>query len=176
MSRAGFTLVELLVVSVVAITLLLGVMYVLSETSSGVWMATGTALEAQTRTQRALDIISDDVRQSLQVSVAAPAQQRPRCAACPGGFTGTCLWIARQPIGGPTVLYGRDAGNMLLQQVGAAAATVVANEITVFSPTCNVSSGMVDLQLTALVAGARVRPELRQQTLRSRVWVKATGA
>ena len=147
--RGEFTYVEMLVVAVV-FSLVIGAMFVLSQTGNQMWVHTDDSLANVTSAQIAMDRITEDLRQ-------ASSSAGLTCASDNLQFT----------VGANRITYSRS-GTELHKQVGAAPAMTVAGSVTSFTPTCQ-SNNVVRLQLTAQVSS--LRPTL-QKTLESQVWVQ----
>ena len=141
--RAGFTAVELLMVTVVMVLIGAAVM-VMSQTGPRVWTQTTTQLASITNGQRAMDRVITDLRaaSSASVNCAPPA---------PNELTFTRL--------GAPVSY--DQNGTVLARNGA----TVAGDVSGFRCTRFVD-GHVAVQVTVRVDAARTR------TLTSQIWVR----
>ncbi|MBI3324919.1 MAG: prepilin-type N-terminal cleavage/methylation domain-containing protein [Candidatus Omnitrophica bacterium] len=158
--RAGFTLVEILVVTVL-LALVGGVAFTLSSTGQAVWTRTDTKLANMTDAQRAIDRLSEDLRKACWTTVSPQT-----------GCQTTALTFKQLPCGAadPVLTYAQ-AGTSLTRQVGATAAVVVASGIQDFTH-CESSGdvgGIVRLSLTTQ-ANPLVGPSVR--TVESRIWVQ----
>ena len=141
--RAGFTMVELLMVTVV-MTLIGGAVIVMSQTSLRVWAQTTNQLASITNGQRAMDRVLTDLRaaSSASVNCAPPA---------PNELTFTRL--------GAPVSY--DQNGAVLARNGA----TVAGDISGFRCT-RFGDGHVAVEVTVRVDAARTK------SLTSQVWVR----
>lgn len=151
---AGFTIMEILIAGTVVFVLLGGVMLVLANVSRQIWTRTEPRLVALTDAQRALDRVSEDLRQACLSTVSCPAGQlvfRRSPPACPG----------------PPITYSL-AGTNLTRQVGTAAPVTIATGMTGFAPAC--ASRLVNLSLTAQVTTPQGQAT---QTFNSNVWVRS---
>ena len=160
---AGFTLVELIIVGSVVFILVGGISMVLAETGRQVWNRTDSRIVSLQGAQRALDRMSEDLREASRSTVVAGAN----CAADRLGFT-----IDRDgsgPIAPVAVLYTR-AGDGTLSRDQDGAAQVVAARLTGFTPTCG-ANGLIRLEVTAQYA--RLDGIVSTDTLSSQVWVQS---
>ena len=159
--RAGFTLVEILFVTVIVVLLLGGATFVVTQTGKQVWERTDTRMAALNQVQIAMNRLSDDLHKASQTNLA-----------CVAGISGSCLnppCLEFTPVGAlPRVTYQRtNAGNLTRTQNGAAQ-TVAAGLVT-FLPSCS-GGGVVRLHLSAQVAGTSGYP---MQSIDSQVWAQS---
>ncbi len=160
MNRRGFTLVELMIVSVLIGLAAAGIL-VMTTSGQAAWLTTDAQLETMTAAQRALDRMSEDLRAASVASVnATPPNQ---CAANALSFLQ----------GTTRITYGFVAGTGTLTRtvtpVGILPTTqTVGSGLTGFTAAC--AGGIATLNFTAQSRGSNGR--LVNQTVTSQVWVK----
>lgn len=147
MNKAGFSLVEVLMVTVVLL-LIGGAGMAMSQVGPSIWVSTGNRLASLTNAQRALDRVVRDLR-------AASAATLNCAPAAPNDLTFTQVENGVQ-----TVVNYDHSGTLLLKNGQA-----VAGAVTAFRPTC-FPDGRVAVQVTVQVDASTAR------TLASQVWVR----
>ena len=146
---SGFTLTEVMVASL--LSLLLGwVMLVLSFAGNQMRVRMDAQLTTLTEAQRALNRVSEDLRQARQSGLA-----------CGPGST-----LAFTSVIGPAVTYQLN-GNTLVKREGGGGPQVIASGVTAFTPTCAAGGQAVQVSLTA-----RANQWYAPLTLSSQVWVR----
>lgn len=154
MTQRGFTLVEVLVVTVV-LTLLGGMALVFAGSGQKVWLLTDSRVTAMTQAQIALNRLTEDLRRGRQSTLQCTIN---------GALSVTQL-------DGTAITYhceGCDDTNSgtLVKEVNATP-QVVAGDISAVSFTC-APNGIVNLFVTTRARTLRGAT----QTLTSQVWVK----
>ena len=154
---AGFTFFELLMVGSIVFVLLGGIMLALSHVGTQVWNRTEVQQVSLDSVQRALDRMSEDLRQASQTGLG--------CAA------GT-LTLTPAVGGGGQIRYSRAANGQLSRLQGGVT-VVVASGLTAFTPTCSAegNAGLTRLALTAQATGPGGL--VSAQTLSTHVWVQS---
>jgi len=155
MTRRGWTLVEVVIISLV-LSVVGGAMLVMAQMSDQIWGRTDVRLTTILNAQRALNRVREDLRKASQASLL-PAGN---CTAATLRFT--------QPSTGDTITYTL-AGNDLTRQIGVAAPVTVASELTAFTPSCQ-GGGLVRLNLTSQASSTAGGSAL--QTLETQIWVR----
>ena len=125
-------MVELLIVASVVFVLVSGITLTLSQAGQQVWVRMDGALVSLSDAQRALDRVSEDLRQASQANLVCAAGQ-----------------LDFDLIGGGHITYILDANTKRLTRDDATLAKVVADGIASFTPTCQAGSGLVRLHLLA---------------------------
>lgn len=154
-NRRGLTLVEVLVVTLI-FGVVGGILLTVAASGQSAWWMTDAQLLTLTETQRALDRVSEDLRQACQTTVSCPAgqlvfKQSPACAD-------------------PAITYSLSGTN-LTRQVGTAVPVTIATGVTGFAvPSC--AGGLVNLSLTAQARTPNGRT--LTQTISSQVWVQTS--
>jgi prepilin-type N-terminal cleavage/methylation domain-containing protein len=151
----GVTLVEVMT-TVVIFSFILGICYTLLISGSDSWETNSTRVELQQELRKAMDWVSQDLRQAGSVSITdVPANGATYTSITfrksAGVSGGNLVWDAN------TTRYflGGTGGTQLLRQVGSQAATVIAQNIqsVQFSrqaSTANVVSVSLQTQKTTL--------------------------
>ena len=148
--RNGFTLVEILVVTVVFS--LIGIaLFVMASAGREVWSTTDAQLAGMTNAQIAVARLSDDLHLASKTGLT-----------CQNGQ----LTFS---VNGAPITYALDAPQRALTKTQAAVTTTVASNITAFTPTCQ-TTGVVDLMLSA--EGSPAMAQRSSQTLIAKVWVR----
>ena len=155
---SGFTLVELVVVGVV-LSLMSGAVFALAQTTGLVWSGTDARLASFTQAQKAVNRLSEDLRQACRSTVVCTAGQvtfkRAPCQAADPVMTYT--W----------------ASNNLMRQVGGDPPSTVTDGLTALTiPRCDVTNGLVMLDLTARARAASGGSSSPQRVV-SQVWIEA---
>ena len=159
MSRrtAGFTFLELLIVGSVVFVLMGGIMLAFSRVGAQVWNRTEVRQVSLSDAQRALDRMSEDLRQASQTGLA--------CAV-------DTLTLTPAVGGGGQIQYSRAANGQLSRLQGGVT-VVVGSGLTAFTPTCSAAgnAGLTRLALTAQATGPKGL--VSAQTLSTHVWVQS---
>jgi len=150
----AFTLVEVMVASVIA-SMVGGAALLLAQTGRQVWGLTDARLASLTDAQRAIDRVSEDLRNACQATLAsAEAQlafrQAPDCED-----------------EDPTITY-RYAAGRLTRQVDEEAPVTVASGLSAFSA-AHLGNGLVRLRVTAQ---SNTQAGNATQTVETGVWVQ----
>jgi len=156
-NRRGLTFVEVLLVTLI-VGMVGGILLMVATSGQSAWLMTDAQLLTLTETQRALDRVSEDLRQACQSTVSCPAgagqlvfKQSPACAD-------------------PAITYSLSGTN-LTRQVGTAVPVTIATGVTGFAvPAC--AGGLVNLSLTAQATTPNGRT--LTQTISSQVWVQTS--
>ena len=125
-------MVELLIVASVVFVLIGGITLTLSQAGKQVWVRTDGAFVSLSDAQRALDRVSEDLRQASQANLVCAAGQ-----------------LDFDLIGGDHITYALNTNTGLLTRTDAAAPKVVADGIATFTPSCQSGSGLVRLHVLA---------------------------
>ena len=164
----GVTLFEMLVVSVILVTLVGGTVMVLAETQNRVWSRTNGQLITLSDAQIALDRVTEDLRM---------ARQPVTCANGTVSFTQLLSDpVTHQLVAGPVVTYqctgcSNATPGTLTKTAANAAPQVMASGLTNFTGTC-LSTQLVKVALTSQVNTSR---GVLTHTLESNVWIRNPG-
>ena len=139
----GFSLVELMVVGTVVFLLLGGVTLVLAQSGKQVWQQAESQIVTVSDAQRALDRMSEDLRNGRQANLAC---QTAAAGAC---ITPPCLAFDLAD-GGGRLTYQLSVIGQLLRTVNTGQPQVVASGLSRFTPSCRLN-GLVQLEVTAEV-------------------------
>ncbi len=178
MNRNGLTLVEIMIVSLLMV-IVGGAIMLMMSSSQAAWMTTDVRLELMTNSQRALDRISEDLRQASANPIAAFSliTTGANCAA------NTLQFISLKPGETNNVIGYTLAGGQLTRAstptngpptytpTGATPTQVVGAGLASFTPACSATAvGVVDLTLIAQppTPDSRIPP----QTIVSKIWVQ----
>jgi hypothetical protein len=178
MNRNGLTLVEVMIVSLLLV-LVGGASVIMMSSSHTAWTTTDLRLELMTNSQRALDRLSEDLRQASANPIAAFSLTAPgaNCAA------NTLQFISLKPGETNNMISYTLGGNQLTRSStptegppfytlnGDATTHVVGAGLASFTPACSATAvGVVTLTLLAqpTTPDSRVPP----QTIVSQVWVQ----
>ena len=159
--RAGMTLVEILIVTVIAALFFGGATFVVTQTGKQMWERTDTRMATLNQAQIAMNRLSDDLHKASQTNLA-----------CVAGISGSCLnppCLEFTPAGALSrVTYQRtNAGDLTRTQNGASQTD--ASGLVTFLPSCS-GGGVVRLHLSAQVAGTSGYP---MQSIDSQVWAQS---
>ena len=156
----GFTMIEMVIVTSTVFTLVGGVIFVLTASSTDVWARTDAKLTSLAAAQRALNRASEDLLKACQSTVACSAggltfkQPAPAASTCEASD--------------PEITYTL-AGGTLTRQVGTGVPpAVIAVGLTAFNSTCGPGE-LVGVQVAAR-SSTLGRPSA--QTVESLVWVR----
>lgn len=167
--RHGFTLVEMMV-TVAIFSFILGICYALFICGSDSWEANSTRVELQQELRKAMDWMSQDLRQAGSASIVD-------VPATGGIFTSITFRKSAGVSGGNHVwdasttryFLGGTGGTQLLRQVGSQTASVIAQNIqsAQFSRQTS-ASNIVDVSLQAQ------KTTLRGKTLAGKTPIQAS--
>lgn len=146
----GMTLTELLFTGLI-FALIGGVAFAFTQAGDQLWLRTDARLANLTEAQRAVNLLTEDLRQARQAGLT-----------CGPGSK-----VAFTPVAGGDAVTYQLSGSQLLKQVGTNPPRVIASGLTAFTPSCSLSGGVVQLRLAAQVNGGD-----GSATLHSQVWVQ----
>ena len=129
----GFTFVELLIVGLVVVVVVNGMAWALASSGRMTWMRTDSKTASLIAAQRALDRVSEELRQASQATVTCTADQLTFISAA----------------GGTAITYHLNAGALVRTQNEVTRS--MAAQISAFTPSCR-ANGLVRLEVTACVA------------------------
>lgn len=167
MSNKGFSFVELLIVGSIVFVLMGGVSLVLAQTGKNVWERAGSEIVTVADAQRALDRMTEDLRNGRQTNLSCPTAAAGDCTSPP------CL-VFDLADGSDTLTYQLNGFEQITRTFESTGSpVVVAGGITDFTPTCQINS-LVRLEVTAeaTASDGRSAETLSTRPLVSNVFVQ----
>lgn len=161
--RAGFTVVELMIVGIVMFSLIGGMSFALIQSGNQAWGRTEAQMASVGEAMRIISLVNQDVNTGGQASLV-----------CTAGANGSVEFTQLRPPPLPplTIRYERDAmtpDRLVRLDVNAGTTTVVASGITEFNP-LSCTNGVVRLQLTTQVQ--TLGQPSRSHTVQSSLWAR----
>ena len=164
-SQSGFTLVELLVVCLIVMSVG-GMLFLIADSGLKTWLFTDAQLESQTEVQRAIDRMSDDLREAPLDEIDCVIPNGPLTI----GLAGTAARITYRFTAGAGLHPGTGT---LVREVGdpMASSATIASNIVDGSFTCtDPANQVVSLSLTS--RGRTTQGRVLDQAVNTSVWIQ----